>query len=426
MAAQTVRWEGRDMPVSEAASAMLSLSIKKRGQLNDLLMEAYQKASYFAESEINAIYSDKQVNDELRKFKKPYEATVMSYENDLASVENLVATVTKHFDASHDFYRLKARMLGQKQLSYADRSANVGTTSKKISFDEAVLIIKKSFGEADQEFSDIFERMLREGRIDVYPRKGKRGGAYCSDGAEVPTVVLLNYNPSMDAVMTLAHEMGHAIHSELSRPVDPIYGGYSTSVAEVASTFFENIAFEEMLQTLTEKEKVIALHDRVQDYITTAYRQIACFNFELDLHTEIRRKGALSAAEIGAIHNRNMSAYLGPVVKMKEPDGNMFVAWSHIRNFFYVYSYSYGILISNALYKKYKEDKTYIHKIKEFMKEGGSMTPEEIFKSIGIDTSKPAFFEEGLMNIKEEIQRLKKIIAESEKEKGKKARIGAK
>ncbi len=105
-----------------------------------------------------------------------------------------------------------------------------------------------------------------------------------------------------------------------------------------------------------------------------------------------------------------MVAYLGSSFKLTDLDGYFFVSWSHIRRFFYVYSYAYGQLISKALYKKYKEDKTYIEKIKQFLSAGGSKSPEDIFKDIGIDTSKPEFFIEGLKSIEEDIKNLETLI----------------
>jgi oligoendopeptidase F len=105
-----------------------------------------------------------------------------------------------------------------------------------------------------------------------------------------------------------------------------------------------------------------------------------------------------------------MTAYLGPKFKLTELDGYFFVNWGHIRRFFYVYSYGYGQLISKALYKKYKEDKNYITEIKKFLSAGGSKSPEDTFKDIGIDTSKPDFFVRGLQSIEDDIKRLESLV----------------
>jgi oligoendopeptidase F len=222
--------------------------------------------------------------------------------------------------------------------------------------------------------------------------------------------VLLNHVDSAKSVMTLGHEMGHAIHGELSKVQKPLYENHTISVAEVASTLFENFVFEELLKTMTEKEKIIALHDRIQDDVQTIFRQIACFNFEVELHETIRKNGSLSKEEMGTLMNKHMKAYLGPKFTLTDLDGYFFVSWGHLRMFFYVYSYAYGQLISKALYKKYQADKNYIHEIKKFLSAGGSKSPEDIFKDIGIDTTKPEFFIEGLKSIEEDIERLKKLI----------------
>jgi oligoendopeptidase F len=253
------------------------------------------------------------------------------------------------------------------------------------------------------------EGYIKNGQIDVYPKKGKKGGAYCSGSVGLPTYVLLNHASTLDSYKTFAHEMGHAIHTELSKTQPPLYQNYTISVAEVASTLFENFAFDEIFPRLSKKEQIIALHDRINDSISTVFRQIACFNFELDMHKQIRERGALSKEEIAQLHNKHMGAYLGPSFKLKELDGYFFVQWSHIRRHFYVYSYAYGELISKALYAKYKKDPSYIKEIEKFLSAGGSKSPEQIFKDIGIDTSKPQFFVDGLKQIEEDIKELEQL-----------------
>ncbi|MDB5238666.1 MAG: hypothetical protein JWO00_1, partial [Candidatus Parcubacteria bacterium] len=122
-----------------------------------------------------------------------------------------------------------------------------------------------------------------------------------------------------------------------------------------------------------------------------------------------REKGALSKEELCALMNKHMGAYLGDAVKLKPIDGNIFVSWHHIRSFFYVYSYAFGQLISKALYAEYKKDKAFIKKINQFLSTGGSDTPENIFKSIGIDVTKPDFWEKGLRSIEKDVERLEKL-----------------
>jgi len=408
---QMIEHKGKEIPLAEAANLIQMLPLEERRDLHARMMAQVRGISDFAESEINAVVHDKKINDELRGFKHPYSATILRYENDEKSVLNLVKTVTDHFGVAHRFYKLKAKMLGLPKLTYADRSAKVGETHKKIPFKEAVEIVRGVFYGAHSRYGEIFDRFLTNGQIDVYPKKGKTGGAFCSHSTNLPTFVLLNHVDDFHSVSTLAHEMGHAIHSERSKEQPVRYQDYTTSVAETASTLFENILFNAIFKELTPQEQVIALHDKLEGNIASICRQIACFNFELELHTSIRNKGSLSKEEIAALLNSHMAAYLGPSVELHENDGYFFTKWSHIRNFFYVYSYAYGELISKALYERYQEDPSYIESIDTFLSAGGSKKPEAIFKDIGIDTSKPSFFASGMKSIEKDVDQLEKLLA---------------
>lgn len=406
-----ILFKGKKYSPGEAVNRIKESPLPDRYKLDKKLVDTLKECSFMAEAELNAIVTDKKISDELRGYKKPYSATVESYENEEVSVESLVSSVTKYFHVSNKFFDLKKRMMKLPVLKYADRAVAVGNVSKKIPFEKSVELVNRAFSSVDKEFSDILASFLQNGQIDVFPKIGKTGGAYCSSDINRPTFVLLNYTESFDSIMTFAHEMGHAIHGELShKSQSPIYSDYTISVAEVASTLFENFAFEEISKELTEKEKTLALFNRIHDDIGTIFRQIACFNFELDMHNSIREKGYLPKEDLAKMMNKHMKAYLGKSFKLEDDDGYFFVYWSHIRNFFYVYSYAYGQLISKVLYKRYKENPAFIKNIKEFLSAGGSMSPEDIFKKCGLDTRDPKFFEEGLKSIEEDVKNLEKLL----------------
>jgi len=407
---QVLKHKGKEIPLQEALGIIPGLGTKDRRDLHNKAVAKMREVSDFAEAEINAVYTDKKIRDELRGFKEPYESTVLRYQNDPEVVRNLVETVTKFFTISQRFFRVKAKILKDKKLTYADRSASAGKINKKFDLETSINLVSNAFAKVDSKYVEMFKSFLKNGQVDVYPRKGKTGGAYCSHNLHTPTLVLLNHTDDLRAVSTIAHEFGHAFHSELSKSQSPIYQDYTISVAEVASTLFENFVFDELFETLSEKEKIIALHNQINDDVSTIFRQIACFNFEYELHKKIRTEGAVSKEEIAKLMNKHMSAYLGPVFKMQENDGYFFVNWSHIRNFFYVYSYAFGQIISKALYAEYKKDRKFLLKIEEFLKAGGSTSPETIFKNIGIDVRDPSFFESGLRSIEEDIKRLEKLI----------------
>lgn len=406
---QAIKFKGKEVSIGEAQNKVNSLDTKQRRELQDKILENLKGISSFAESEMNAIVTNKKINDELRGFKYSYSATILGYENNEKGVLNLVNTVTKHFHISNRFYNLKKKIFGLKSMQYADRSAKIGKTKQKISFDKAYRMVYQILNDIDKEYVEILDRMLQNGQIDVYPKIGKSDGAYASSDVNVPTMVLLNQTDDFKSLLALAHEIGHAIHSELSKKQPVFYQGYTISVTEVASTFFEQLVFDAMFNKLSDKEKVTALHDKIQGDIETIFRQIALFNYEVDLHNAIREKGAITGENMGELHNKNMKAYLGPAFKMRELDGYFFIRWSHLRRFFYSYSYAYGQIISRALNEEFKKDKNFSKQIKKFLSAGGSKSPDDIFKDMGIDTTKPDFFKKGLLSVEEDIIKLEKL-----------------
>ncbi len=407
----SVEWKGEGIPVSRAMNLIGDLPIPERHQLHESLMKTLGSFAEIATNELNAVVTDKKINDELRGYKEVYDATILSYQNDRKSVLALVDAVTKAFPVAHRFHKVKAKLLGLKVLRYPDRNAGIESNVKKVSFDEAVKILREVFGCVDKRYLDILDSYLENGQIDVLPRKGKTGGAYCSGNLNTPTYVLLNYTDTMDQVSTFAHEMGHAIHTELSKSQGALYQGYSTSTAEVASTLFEAFVFDALFEKMSDKEKAAALHNKINDDVMTIFRQIACFNFEVEMHKTIREKGAMTREELRDAMNLHLGAYLGPIFDLRPEDGDFFTYWSHIRRFFYVYSYAFGQLVSKALYANYKKDPSYLAKINAFMSAGSSASPEAIFKSVGIDVTKPEFWKAGIASIEADIERLERLAA---------------
>ncbi|HRH25114.1 MAG TPA: M3 family oligoendopeptidase [Candidatus Paceibacterota bacterium] len=406
---QTVEHNKKQIPISEAISIISDLPKVERRELHKKVNTALKNISYFSEAEINSIYNFKKVIDQIRGYKNPYDSTVFGYENDPKTIEALIKSVTERFSISKRFYNLHARLLKERFLTLADRNSKIGTINKKFNFDSTVELVNKAFLRVGGKYSNFLVNFLNNKQIDVFPKKGKKSGAYCWGSGENATFVLLNHTDDIRSVETLAHEMGHAIHTELSKKQPPRYQNYSIATAEVASTFFEQLVNEELELHISEQEKVTLLHNKIMGDIITIFRQIACFNFENELHGKIRQNGQVSKQEIAKLMNKHLASYMGSNFKFEEDDGYFFVYWSHIRRFFYVYSYAYGQLISRALFQKWKKDNSYISKIDQFLSAGKSMSPKDIFKSIGIDTTDPKFFEEGLRAIDADITRLEKL-----------------
>lgn len=406
-----VRHKGKNIPISKALNLIKSIRTQKeRLELYNKVVHVNQSLSQIAEKELNAIILDKKINDELRGFADPVDATLLGNEDDKNTVFTLRDVLTSNYKLVHRFYKTKKKMLGLKKMYYSDRFADVGKFNKKIKFNEALSIFDGVLMNIDPIFSKILERYVTNGQFDVFPKLGKRGGAYCASSYNNPTYILLNHTDDIDSVYTLAHEMGHAFHSELSKIQPVYYQGYTTSTAEVASTLFETFMFNELYNKMSPNEKVVALHDKISDSISTIFTQIMLFNFELELHEQIRSKGSLSNTEIADLMLKHIKSLYGNEFKYDSKIGYAYVGWSHIRYFFYTYTYSMGLLISRSLYQKYTEDKTYIDQIKKFMSAGGSKSPYDIFKDVGIDISKPEFWMSGVKSIEKDIIELEKLI----------------
>lgn len=407
---KTVEHKGKQISLPEAESTIKELpSQKERFDLQNKVMEVYYSIAEIAESELNAIVTDKKINDELRGFKEAYDSTIKSYDNDRSTVLNLVQTVSENFKISHKFYKLKAKMLKVNKINYSDRAVPVGKTNSKYTYETSYKVLHELFTKIDPKFGEILKTFVENGQIDAHPKVGKRGGAYCSPHYNAPTFVMLNHTDTMYSLSTFAHEMGHAIHTEFTKTQPVFYSDYSMSTAEVASTLFEYFLFYDLFEKMSDDEKIIALHDKIQDDIATIFRQVACFNFELEMHNTIRKTGNMSKEDLASTMNKHMKSYMGDV-NFGDKDGYFFVGWPHLRFFFYVYSYAFGQLTSKVLYQKYKEDKNYIEKIKQFLSTGSSMSPEDTFKAIGLDLKNPEFWKNGMKEIENDIKTLEKLI----------------
>jgi len=386
---------------SQLMSLMNDKNKKVRDKAAKLFNEILKDYVEVAEHELNSILMNKKIDDELRNFKRPDEARHLFDDIETEVVDSLIQVTSQHFDISKRYYKLKSKLLGVPKLAYHERNVEYGKIEKKYSFSEAVEIIGKALTDLDKEFVDIFNKFLEEGRVDVYPRKGKKSGAFCVYNLIThPTYILLNYTNLLDDVRTFAHELGHGINNELMRKVqNSLNFGTPTSTAEVASTFFEDFVVQELSRNVDEETRLALWMARLNQDVSTIFRQVAFYNFELELHTRFRKKGYLSKDEIGEIFQKHMESYMGDYVEQSPESQNWWVYVEHFRYFFYVYSYALGLLISKSLQASVKKNPRFIKKVKEFLSAGLSDSPRNIFAKLGIDISNKTFWEKGISEV---------------------------
>ncbi len=386
---------------SEVKGLIDSTNKEVRDDAAKKLNEILKKHSDSAEEEINAILTDKKVNDELRKFVRPDSARHLSDDIESEVVDILVKSVRKNFDIPQRFYALKAKIFGVPKLEYHERNVPFGKIDKSYSYEEAFALTAGVFEKLDPEFSSIVKGFRNHGWIDVYPKAGKKDGAFCVYWLKSqPTYILLNHLGKLRDVTTMAHEFGHGINNELiKKKQNSLNFGTPLSTAEVASTFMEDFVLEELMRGADDELKFSIMISKLQDDISTIFRQIACYCFEQELHKEFRNKGYLPKEEIGSIFQRHMEEYMGESVEQSAGSENWWVYWSHIRSFFYVYSYASGLLISKFLQSSVRKNPNFINKVKEFLSAGTSDSPKNIFYGLGIDITQKEFWEQGLNEI---------------------------
>jgi oligoendopeptidase F len=407
---RSVTFKGNEIPIPTALASLDTYPTKQRQQLWSLLMSEMKQLGEFAEHEFNAIITDVRTEDELRGYKKPYSATALGYQDTEKSIETLVDVMsTEGFKLSRSFYKLKAQYHQQKQLHYTQKYEPIGS-KRELSYGQAVEICRDVFYSLKNEYGEIFDRMLTNGQIDVYPRKGKRGGAFMSEAIGHPTHVMLNHTDDLSSLRTLAHEMGHAIHAERGKQQPAMYQGHSITTAETASTLFENLLFQKLLSQSDTQTKLELLHDKLAQNTATMQRQIAFFNCELEIHNTISEQGAMTNAELAACMQRHLTSYLGSAVSVTPEDGYSYVYVSHLRYGFYVYTYCFGLLMSNQMARNYETDTSYITQIDTFLSLAESDTVANIFKAIGFNIEREDTFTSALASYRDDVNAFGKLV----------------
>ncbi len=399
---------GEDGKVTtKSFSELLDLVDCQNKQVRDdaakALNEIFEKHVDVAEHEINSILRDKQIDDELRGLDRPDKLRHIGDDIDTEVVDALLDAISARNNLSHRFYSLKAKIMGVDKLAYHERNVPLGKLDHDYPYLKTVSVVKETFANLDYEFETIFTDMVTKGQVDVYPAKGKYSGAFCTHKRlKDPSYILLNHNNKLGDVTTLAHEMGHAINNTLiAKTQNALDNDTPLSTAEVASTFMEDFVFDRLSREYDDGEKLSLYMQKLGDDVSSIFRQVACYKFEQELHKSYREKNYLTKDDIGALFLKHMSGYMGDAVEQSSGSQNWWVYWSHIRSYFYVYSYASGQLISKALQNMVRRDKSEISKVKKFLSAGLSESPKKLFLDMGIDITDAGFWNKGLDQVED-------------------------
>ncbi len=306
---------------------------------------------------------------------------------------NLIGTVTANIEPLHRYVALRKRMLGVDTLQVWDMSAPlVEGSMKDIPFEQAKKMVIDGLQDLGPEYLTPFKKAFDEGWVDVYETEGKRSGAYSWGGYSTKPYLLLNYNGTLDNVFTLAHEMGHSMHSYFTRHNQPfIYGDYSTFVAEVASTTNEALMIDKMLaETKDHEKRLVLLNHYLEQIRGTFFTQVMFADVELQMHEMEENGQPLTKEALDQMYRETYQKYFGPSVNVVELNGT---TWSRIPHFyynFYVYQYATSYAAATALAGKIeKEKKPAVKAYLDFLKSGSSDYPIEVLKKAGVDMTTP-------------------------------------
>ncbi len=351
----------------------------------------------------NTLATEKQVEDRWRRYDSPIAARNIANEVDAAAVEALEAAVVEAYPSiSHRYYRLKAKAMGRTRLDHWDRNAPLtAATPRAYAWDEARGMVLDSFADLDPTLADRAKLFFEKPWIDALPRPGKQSGAY-SHSVTAPRhpYVFMNFMGERRDVLTLAHELGHAVHQTLAAPQGTLLADTPLTLAETASIFAEGLLFDRLLIEATPEDRKGLLAGKIEDALNTVVRQIAFHRFESRFH-EARKAGEVSPEAIGALWLAAMGESLGPAVRLN-PGYEHY--WAYVSHFvhapFYVYAYAFGNLLVEALMEARRNDPAAFAPLYEnLLAGGGTRTYVEALAPFGLDPRLPSFWRGGCQRL---------------------------
>ncbi len=332
---------------------------------------------------------------------------------------NLIKNVNKHLDTFHRYLKLKKRMLGVDTLKYSDIYAPVVKgVDLEYTYEEGRNLVLDAVKPLGEDYYKTIKKSFDDRWIDVYPTPGKRMGAYSNGSAyDVHPYMLLNYNDRYDDVSTLAHELGHAMHSYYSNLAQPYpTADYSTFVAEVASTFNEALLIDKVLDEVSDDDVRLSLLMNYLDGIKgTVFRQTQFAEFELKVHEMAEAGEPLTGDTFTQVYGDILKKYYGHDDRVCNIEDLYTVEWAYIPHFyynFYVYQYSTSFTASTALaHKVLEEQPGAVDRYIEFLSSGSSDYPIELLKKAGVDMTTDEPFERTMAVMNQTMDEIEAILA---------------
>lgn len=349
-----------------------------------------------------------------RKYESSLKAALAGSHIPVEVYNSLIDSVHAHLPALHEYVKVRKEKLGVEELHMYDLYVPmVGETDKNIPYEEAKEIVLNGLAPLGEDYQMLLKKGFNEGWIDVYENEGKRSGAYSWGAYGTHPYVLLNYQDNLNNVFTLAHEMGHALHSYHSDETqDYIYAGYKIFVAEVASTCNEALLIRYLLDhSKDDKERAYLLNYFLEQFRSTLFRQTMFAEFEKLAHAKSEAGEPLTAEVLCDIYYDLNKKYFGDEIVV---DKEIALEWSRIPHFytpFYVYQYSTGFSAAIAISSRIlKGEEGIVEKYKKFLSSGSSLDCIDLLKICDVDMTTKEPVEEALKVFENTLEEFSKII----------------
>lgn len=382
--------EGRKHPITQGTFVACQESADRalRKSAYESLYDGFSNFKNTAAGLLDAQNKQLKFFAETRKYPNAFEASLDSTNVPTSVYLNLIEAVHQNLDKMHRYVRLRKKLLGVEKLHFYDiYTPLVKDVDKKIPFSDAKKTVYDSLAPLGEQYRKILKEGFENRWIDVYQNEGKRSGAY-SAGVDVHPYVLLNYTGTLDSQFTLAHEMGHALHSYLSnKHQNPADADYVIFVAEVASTCNEALLMEYLLaKTTDKKERAYLINHFLEQFKGTLYRQTMFAEFELTIGKMVSEGKTLTADVLSQEYRRLNELYYGPDM---EVDDRIAVEWARIPHFYfdyYVFQYATGYSAAIALSRRIlREGEPAVADYIRFLSGGCSKSPIDLLKGAGVD-----------------------------------------
>lgn len=328
--------------------------------------------------------------------------------------DNLLETVRANVEPLHEYVAFRKERLGLDTLYFSDLFVPlVQESARKYTYEEAQKLVLDAVSVLGEDYTALIQKAFDERWIDVYPREAKRTGAYSTGAYKCKPYVLLNFTGTLDDVFTLAHELGHSLHTLFSNENQPLlYSGYSIFCAEVASTLNEQLLSRWLFEHSTSKEeKALLLCKRLDDIRSTFYRQTMFADFEYQTHKLVEAGEPLVPETLCGIHRKLNEDYYGPELTV---DDYLSCEWARIPHFysaFYVYQYATGIAASTAIaHRIFTEGAPAVADYRKFLTTGGSGHPIDLLKIAGVDMASPKPVLDTIETFRTTLQELKALL----------------